>query len=106
MAITLRDLTHLAAAGLGLGLATLQVQAQQTPAAAPAAAAPVTGSVVTPTLSAQALHSDNATLGAGANRKSDTVVTVSPGVSVQYRGANSSITGRMQMSSVSYLGNT
>ena len=106
MAITLRDLTHMAAAGLGLGLLTLQAHAQQTPAAAPAAAAPVIGSAVTPTLSAQVLHSDNATLRTGDNRQSDTVVTVTPGLSVQYRSANSRVTGQMQVSSVSHLGNT
>ena len=118
MATTLREVGR-SAACIGLGLIALgqDVQAQaQAPAQDPASAqaqapapAPVPVNALpafTPTLSAQVSYSDNATQATKDNRKSDTILSVSPGVSVQYRGANSTVNGQMQLTAVNYTNNT
>jgi uncharacterized protein (PEP-CTERM system associated) len=62
--------------------------------------------VVSPTLNAQVTYSDNATQTSKDKRQSDTIVSLSPGVSVQYRTAHSAVTGNMQLSAVNYLHNS
>jgi len=113
MATTLRDLRH-PAVWLGWCVIALAsgVHAQQTPAAAPAQVgndgAMTSGSlpIITPTLGAQISHSDNATQATSARKQADTIVSVSPGLSVAYRSAYSTVSGQMQLSSVNYLNNT
>jgi len=111
MAITLRDARHLTprrgqdllvlilgmAAGLSVPDQSAQAQAQEQVRAT---------TTVTPTLSAQVTYSDNATQAAKDNRQSDTIVSVSPGVAVQYRNASSTLNGQMQLSTVNYLRNS
>lgn len=107
MATTLRDFRRSATA-LGLGLMALGqdglAQAQQVPPQAPTL--PTSGVAVTPTLSAQVSHSDNATLASNSARQSDTILSLSPGLSVQYLGPTTSVRGQMQVSAVTYLQNT
>ena len=61
---------------------------------------------VSPTLSAQVAYSDNATQAAKDSRQSDTIVSLTPGISVLYRNASSTLTGQMQLSTVNYLRNS
>ncbi|WP_338439531.1 TIGR03016 family PEP-CTERM system-associated outer membrane protein [uncultured Aquabacterium sp.] len=112
MATTLRD-ARCTAARLACGVIVLahgahaQGQTQtQTPAVAAAQPSQGAAPLFTPTLRAQISHSDNATQTTSSRRQSDTIVSISPGVSLAYRGANSTVTGQMQLSSVNYLGNT
>lgn len=106
MATTLRDVWCRAAClGLGFTAVGQQAQAQSAPPTQAQVSAGL-GAVVSPTLSTQVTHSDNAALAPDQSKQSDTIVSVSPGVSVQYRSANTTITGQMRLSSVSYLQHT
>lgn len=101
MAITLRDAGHLfprqsrrVLVALTLGTAAHCSHAQEQSRM---------GAIVSPTINAQVAVTDNATQAVDDKRKSDTIVTVAPGVVVEYRNANSVVTGRMQLSAVNYL---
>ncbi|MBH1986323.1 MAG: TIGR03016 family PEP-CTERM system-associated outer membrane protein [Burkholderiales bacterium] len=62
---------------------------------------------VTPTLGARASVSDNATQAAdGATKRSETTLSVSPGLNLAYRSANSRLEGQVQLTSVNYLEGT
>lgn len=117
MAITLRDARRLMprraqgclALGLilasGLSIPDRCAQAQaQTQEQGPGQLRPT--SSVTPTLSAQVTYSDNATQAAKDRRQGDTIVSLTPGLSVQYRNVSSTLTGQVQLSSVNYLRNS
>lgn len=115
MAITLRDASCLMSwrdQGLhALGLALISglsipgqcahAQAQEQGVSQTRATA-----IVAPTLSAQVAFSDNATQAAKDKRQSDTIVSVTPGLSVQYRSVSSTLSGQMQLSTVNYLRNS
>ncbi len=104
MATTLRELGR-TAVGLGLCLFALNARAQAQ-VTVPGQAAPSAGAAVTPTLGVQVSHTDNAAQTTQDKRQSDTIVSVTPGLLVQYRSTHSTVTGQMQLSSVTYLGNT
>lgn len=104
MATTPRDL-GLTATGFGLCLFALHAPAQaQFSGAAQAPAGP--GAAVTATLGAQVSYTDNATQTSADKKQSDTLLSLTPGLLVQYRGANTTVSGQMQVTSVSYLKNT
>jgi len=107
---TMRRDVRLPAACIGLGFiaASPAAHAQLTvpQAAVPATASPSLGAMITPTLSAQLVQTDNATLASDNKKQGDTIVSVSPGVALQYRSANTAITGQFRLSSVSYVQNT
>lgn len=103
MATMLRDAAR-AAAWIGLGLLASGPDARAQQASTTTQSGPV--AALTPTVSAQLLYSDNATQAANDQRRSDLMMSIAPGLSVQYRGANSTVMGQLQLAVVNYVRNT
>ena len=61
---------------------------------------------VTPSVATQVSYSDNATQATAGKEQPDTIVSVTPGLAVQYNGPNTSVTGQMRLSAVRYLNET
>lgn len=89
-------------------VAVLPAWAQSATSSPVSAPGPVPVDFIQPTLNVQALTTSNSELarGGSASGKSETVITVTPGIAVQLKGAQSELAGQFQLDAVRYVRGT